>query len=729
MRKGRKESETLMHIRTATKIVVAFLFSALLSASRQATAQAQDRSVATPVLKSVQAMNEISSASKEAAKVSLDMDFNLRRLAAEETTVYFGQEKGVLDVMFVAMQKEPLSEAQVTNGSGVMSDDYVEVELAPQGTKGFYYAFAANPRGARFQTSSENSAYAPEWSAVGSRTASGYVVTMRIPLQIIRSGGSTNWRVQFVRYTQVTNGLSVWAYSSRASQVADPTFFGSLDGIGVSQNAPTHPKPRIQPYALGAFGSATQARVGLDASIPISPTGSFVASLHPDYSNVEVDQQTIAPSAFPRQYSEVRPFFTQVASSFNNWFSCGNCPITLYTPAIPKFSQGYAVEGTQGPFTYAAYDALGKGRSDEAETLGYSFSSPTHAVLLDLQGVGVDTTSSIDHTTTIDAGYLNQISHYGLYANVGEDRGTFVSAPQKGNYIEGGPFFAGPTLQYGIAYQKIGAQFNPQDGYVQQENVNGYEAYGRKVLNFPAGSAIQDIFLLDAYTRQWNDHGALALTTNSAQLNVDFKKLITVGLSLNNQGVLSSEDGLLPFDGNGFLIGYHMGKNQANGGSTTTSAPTYVQYSGGPYYHGKLDAWVYHATVPLAKRYSIALETDEDRYETMYPGESSTTQWLERVSFDWQISRYAQFDLGIRRIVGPNLPNSFQSLSSLSPSVCSGNPYYAGCPVEAGNVSFAFHFLAFKNEFYAVYGNPNAFTTTPTFFLKWIRYIGAEKGT
>ena len=52
-------------------------------------------------------------------------------------------------------------------------------------------------------------------------------------------------------------------------------------------------------------------------------------------------------------------------------------------------------------------------------------------------------------------------------------------------------------------------------------------------------------------------------------------------------------------------------------------------------------------------------------------------------------------------------------------------------PVTGGNVSAAFHFLARdgKSEFYAVYGDPNSFSTTPAVFLKYIRYIGAPKGT
>jgi hypothetical protein len=65
-------------------------------------------------------------------------------------------------------------------------------------------------------------------------------------------------------------------------------------------------------------------------------------------------------------------------------------------------------------------------------------------------------------------------------------------------------------------------------------------------------------------------------------------------------------------------------------------------------------------------------------------------------------------------LIGPNLPVSFAP------------PDFR--PLDAANVSVAFHFLTAKNEFYAVYGDPNSLSTKPALFLKWIRYIGAEKG-
>ncbi len=687
-----------------------------------------------PVLTAEPSMDGVVDASwSHAAKISLEMDFTYKRPAAERTAVYVGQENGYLDVAFVATQRESLTEVQETNGSSVEGDDYVAVALSPQGTHGFSYVFFANPRGARYQTSTENSAYSPQWTAVGVKTPTGYSVTMRIPLNVIRNGGSSSWSAQFSRYVVATNGLAVWTFSPQASQVTDPTFFGTLRGIGTGSRSPSRPPARIQPYLLAeraprSIGGST-SRIGLDASIPVSPTASFLTSLHPDYSNVEIDQQTIAPTAFPRQYSEVRPFFTQAASFFDGWFSCSDCPNPLYTPGIPTFRQGYAIEGTQGPLTYAAFDTIGDRRVDDAQVVNYSNENEQHAIGVELQRVGVDTPSFIDDVTTLDTGYADLRSHFGAYFNVGIDRGTLVTDPQEANYFEGGPLYIAPTQIFGVNYQRIGTQFNPVDGYVQQTNIAGYEAFGKKIFNFSAQSILHDIYALAFYTKYDNDERLLAQVASAMQVNVDFRNLLTVHLYANSQGVLTSGGEFLPFDANGFAIGYRMGYANINGSNSTTSTPSYVSYSAGPYYHGKLDAWTYLTTVPLRHHLTLALETDEDRYDTVYPGEHAATQWLERASLDWQLNRYAEFDLGVRRIVGPNLPNAFQALGFSSPSVCFANPYYPGCMVNAGNVSLAFHFLAARNEFYVVYGNPNDLSTYPALFVKWIRYIGAEKGT
>jgi hypothetical protein len=591
--------------------------------------------------------------------------------------------------------------------------------------RGIAYSFAANPRGARYQTSSENTAFTPQWVAVGRRTAAGYSVTMRIPLGVIRAGGSTSWRAQFVRAVVATNNLDVWTYDARAQSATDPAFAGTLTnvGAGAHRGAGTRPQARLQPYALSESTShengGSTSRIGADFSLPVAPTISFVGTLHPDYSNVEIDQQTIAPTPFSRQFVEIRPFFTQSASYFNEHQACLNCPQTLYTPSIPTFGQGYAVEGTQGYASFAAFDAIGEGRNDAAQTLNYTYENPDLAYSANLQHVLVTEDGLSDATTTLNLGFSDQRSHLFVYTNAGQDRGTNVTDATLGNYLESGVGYSDALGVAGISLQSIGAQFNPVAGYVAQTDIHGYESVFERTFNFPATSTLHDIEFTGFYSRYNNHFDQLAQTNGDSQVNFDFRDLLTIHVYQNAIGVRAFDNEFLPFDSNGALIGYRL----------NTSTPTNVSYSGGSYYHGKLDAWTYLTTLQLARRLHLSLEADENQYSTSWPGEQSTIQWLERAGLDWQFSPVASFDVGVRRIIGPNLPNSFEPLVYGSSGVCVTNPYNPGCFVDAGNVTLAFHFLMEQNEFYVVYGNANALSTEPALFLKWIRYIGAQKGT
>lgn len=684
-------------------------------------------SLAVPVLAAAPNLTgSVDSSWANAAKATLDYDFTYQRASADATTAYVAQDDRALYVAFVATQRAALTDAQETNGAGVLQDDNVAIVLYPLGVNGISYAFYANPRGARYQTSSENSAYAPQWSATGTRTPDGYVVTMRIPFDVMRAGGSHAWKAQLVRQTISTGGVAVWEHTPGQRQPKDPAYAGTLDDMEAAvPKSATRPKPRVQLYALGeaataAYGGNT-SRVGADLALPVTATSSFVAALHPDYSNVEVDQQTISPTAFARQYSEVRPFFTQGSGSFNEHLSCTNCPTTLYTPSIPSFREGFAYEGTQGPVSFAAFDAIGKQRSDAAQTANWSLTNTKDAYQFDAQRVSVDTPWVHDDASTFSGGYLNQRTHYFAYLNYGEDRGSLVTDPGAADYLEWGGGYVTQTTTVALTLQKIGSQFDPLDGYVSQNDISGYFAAVNRTLNFSPVAPLHDIALQTFSGRFHNAADRLAQAQNGYQVNFDFRNLLSLHVFQNAIGVRGYDGELLPYDSDGFYLGYNVN-------STTPSSITYV---GGPYYHGHLTSWSYLTTRPLRRRLNLSLEVDENLYGDQLPPEPAAKQWLQRASLDWQFSRDASFDAGFRRIVGRNLPNSYQApdLPTTQAPLGEINGYAPFDYVDAGNVSLAFHFLAARNEFYLVYGSPNSLATTPALIFKWIRYIGAEKGT
>lgn len=680
-----------------------------------------------PSLRRMPAMTGVINASwNEATQIPVAFDFTYLR-AGERATAFVGQDPTGLDVAFVVIQRQPIIAQQRTNGSGVLEDDSVTVDLYPEGANGFAYSFTSNSNGARFQTSTENSAYSPDWIAAARRTASGYVVTMHIPFSIIRAGGSTMWRAQFERQIVATNSTDVWEHQVGQTNAADPAFAGTLVGVqDVAAKRARWPKARVQTYAIGEattkqFGGNT-SRVGMDIALPVTRTSSLVATLHPDYSDVETDQQTIAPNAFERQYTEVRPFFTQVGSNFNQMFTCNNCPITLYTPAIPTFSKGYAYEGTQGPFSFAAFDALGANRDDNAQTLTYTLQDSSRVAAASYQRVDVNLPGISDDSSMVSTGYFNKRTHVYGYFNGGEDRGTEVTDPGFGDYFEYGVGYGSKNTTVGLDFQKIGPQFEPIDGYVSLPGVAGYNLGGSHTIEFSPKATLEDVMFSGYDVIAHSPSGQRAEIEQGGDVEFDLSKLYSLQLFGGFSGYATVSGEFLPFNRNGFVASYK--------GKTTT--PSSIEYSGGMYYHGHLTSWSYITTIPLTSHVALGLEADENLYTPLRSsGEPVAQQWLQRANLNWQLSRDASLDIGVRRIIGRNLPNAFQvpQLPTSSDPLGVVNGFEPFDFVDEGSVNAAFHVLAGHNEFYLAYGNPNYPFTLPAVFVKWIHYFGAEKGT
>lgn len=697
--------------------MLAFALLLACGSARAATATS-DTSIAVPELTAAPNLSgDVDASWKGAANVNLGWDYVYRKPAEEPTTVYLAQYHHSLYIAFEVHQREPVTVSQNTNGGGVFNDDHVAIAFYPQGTHGFSYIFRSNYAGARDQSSSENSAYAPQWESRGRRTHDGYVVTMRIPFDVIRSGGSHAWRAQFVRINAANGLRNIWAHDPAMQYDIDVNYIGLLNGV--DPGTASRPPARVQVYTLGEFAppsmGGSTSRMGADLSIPVTPTASFVATLHPDYSNVEMDQQSVAPQEFPRYFQEVRPFFTQIGSQFNSHFGCWSCPTTLYTPSIPTFSAGYAVEGTQGPATFAAFDAIGSQRTDAAQTANFGWTSREHQTALNLQRVTADTPQFHDVATTISTGYGFSHNHAFVYANAGTDRGTFVTDAGQGNYSEFGFGMSTQTSLALIDYQRVGSQFQPVDGYTSHPGIAGLSTTVSKTFNYSTTSFVQSFYVQGSFDQYHNDAGRLNQSDQSIWTSLRTRNLLALGMGTGSSYLMIADGEVVPFTQNTISLSYR----------SNTATGSYLSYSSGRYYHGFLQSWYRGTAMHVAKRVILSLEADGTHYvpDRVYgPGttwsEIGTDQLLERAGVDWQFSHEASFDIGARRIAGIFPPTGYGFV-----------PTVGTASVNATNLTAAFHFLALRNEFYVVYGDPSRLDTAHALFLKWIRYIGAPKGT
>ncbi len=680
------------------------------------------------------------SAWKNAATVTLPWDVQHQAKATEQTTARIGTDGKFIYVRFDVTQREALLAQQHTNNVGDGTDDEVWIDLWPDGNSGFYYQFAATSNGTHFQYSSENSAYEPTWESYGTAYAGGFTVTMKIPLAIMRGVGHGGWKAQFVRVVRSTGERQVWSYDRAQIGADDVRYAGVLTGMKAV--AAARPQPRVGLYTLGQVGSRASglstSRVGADVSIPITSTASFVATLHPDFSNVEVDQQTISPTAFQRFFNEVRPFFTQLNNNFNN-FDCDVCPgiNELYTPGIPTPRDGYALEGKQGPMSFGAFDALGVGRTDAAQSIGYQ--TPDNHWRFSAQRVAADRASVHDDIDTTGFSF-NDGKHVDAYFNYGSDSGSNVLLGNQAQRYDGGGFVATNTFGFGVSARKIGLYYNPVDGLVQHPDIAGYGTYAAKIWLFDDKSKMNSAGISGFIDRYHNMSGALDQTDSAITLDALTKSRIDVQVFLGSSYLLqnfacsAATCVFTPISQNGVSLTWHSGTVNNPGNFPNhagSSTPTNISYNTGRFGPGRLDSWFRSTTMRAGTRGTISLELDSTRQALDSGG--ANIQWLERLGYTYATGPDSSLAVGVRRIVG-TAPEVFAA----APSTCTtvGNPVVNAQGVVvfqpctgAWNLSFAYHHRTPHDELFFAYGDASQLSTVPGYIVKLIHYFGAEKGT
>jgi hypothetical protein len=661
-----------------------------------------------------------------AATFALTRDVAHQRAVAEPTSMRIASDAKLLYVRFDVTQREAPIATQhnndtVTGGSSGNSvawsaDDAVWIDLWPSGTSGFSYQFEANPIGAHNESSSENSAFSPQWESRGAVHDGGYTVTMAIPLAVIHGAHDGTWRMQLIRYVRASGATDVWSSDATQSNPDDVSRAGTVTFTLIGKTP--LPKPRAAIYALGSAASATAggstSRIGGDLSVPVTPTAAIFAALHPDYSNVELDQQTISPTVYQRQYSEIRPFFTQAAADYDN-FNCTACDVywtNLYTPAIPTFAQGYGIEGKQGPITFAGFDAIGDGRTDGAAALNYS--SPDSHWGASVQHVVADLPGVVDASN--EAGiHWSDLKHLNAYVNAANDTGTNVPDPGAALAFDGGAGYFSSHVAIAAALRSVGPQFQPADGYVTHPGIAGYALYSAHIWDFAPQSKLASIGISGFLDRYAGPTDGIAQSDN--QLVVDLLTKSAWDLQLySGSEYWRFGDDLTPISQNGgFTLTYHSGLQTDNPGNFpghgSSATPTQLSYNTGRYGAGRLDTWFRTSTMRLGERGTLTFTIDDTAQ--WLPSGPDNIQWFDGVAYSYQIDRDSSFAIGLRRVNGQApVPNG------------GGN-----CAGVCSNVSLAYHVRLKHEEIYAAYGNPNTLSTVPQALLKVIFYLGGQKGT
>jgi hypothetical protein len=675
------------------------------------------------------------------------------------TTAYLLYDDKNLYIGFKSEQAGvPIVATQTTNDVGFGTDDFVGIGLLNGGGGSQAYYFEATPRGTRYEQANENVRFRPRWSAAGKVSDGAWNAVMIIPLDVLRvpRGGKQTWRLQFVRQIAAPGEHLSWVWNPIMGDAGSgtwPTFqndtrFWAGGDFDIAASAAARPKPRADIYGLASIGEDRnlfqQANgeflpenvrsFGGDVSYPITPTVRFVGTLNPDFSNVEIDQQTIAPQEFERQLLEYRPFFAQGAA-FINADSGPRSPsgtnvnapdLVFYSPSVGPFDSGGKVEGTFGDqsfgvLTFHGFDETTSNTfSDQA--YGYEHALPNGSFIYWSDGVFAN--HSIAGTDdTVEAGaeardYSNGMIYY--FDHSFED-GTWV--PQgNADFTElfvdrhKGPFEAN------VGYLDVSPNYNPIDGYTPNSDIRGPQFYTDYTGTAPG---IKNYTIFFATDRFLDDSGAVHQADTQFYLSATFKNLFSLDGVGEEVGQLRSYnipggpgcsgpilyqssftgypcylDGVTqPFNLYQIPLGYRDG----------TPSPFDASYQWGPFGDDYAHLFTLVTSRPIGKRFSLGLEYD-GTYERAFSDGVLDSQWLRRISLGYNISNESSFSLELRDING---------LGGFATSYQVGN-----------NLAVAYHQrFPEGDELYVNFGSPASGATLNRLIVKFVLHEGADEGT
>lgn len=660
-------------------------------------------------------------------------------------------------IRFECEQKNvPVTALQSTNNIGFGTDDFVGVQIDTSDNGSQVYSFYTTPAGVRYQTASENVRYLPLWTATARHTKEGWEAILVIPLSVMRlhSGGQQSWRMNFVRGIAATAEHYSWAWDTKMSDAvgsawpvfSDAQFWPSVKLSVTAKGGVAKAKPHAEIFGLmsagsdrhlfqqpnGTFLSEPNRLVGADISLPLTNTINFVGTVDPDFSNVEIDQVTIAPSEFARPLVEYRPFFTQGANFLNpNLYTSSSgafAPnnIIFYSPRVGPFNSGEKVEGTFGNQSFGLMHFEGFNQvtgSDFNDTAyGYLHALPDQSLRIWSDGV-VAHDSIAGNDTAFEIGALAKDLSTGIIGAIDEswEAGSFVPGLHRAQDFDLNLDVKKANYTVNTVYQAIAPNYGPMLGYTAISDIRGFG------LAFHDGGALpwtKSFGVLLGADRFFDESGAIHQSDFGITTTVAFKNQLTLTVdpqigvlrSYSTQAPTAEQPCASPTIPRTSYTGYPnyycpLTQQYSNLGLTLgyrdgTPFPIDIGYGEGPFGGSFLHQYNGSLSRQFGRRITFSIN---------YGGTTASTngvlssQWLRRFSVADALSSDSNVTLEYR-VVNGNIPFETQPPGS--------------------NLAITFHdLLRNGNTLYVSYGTPAAPQTLHRLIVKYIFSYGGAAGT
>ena len=292
-------------------------------------------------------------------------------IVEDQTVAYLLYDDENIYVAFRCHEPGEIIARETKRDGNFWNDDYVAFCIDPFHAHQHQYrsSFVVNAIGTQFSRIAGGRASKTEWKgdwrAAASRTPDGWTAEMAIPFAILSHPATDEpitIGINFDRKQECTDINSFWSNIGSPERTEKD---GHLVGI-VFPKKGLKRRLSVMTYAFGGVevyedDTDRTLRAGLNAKYPITSEMTAVASINPDFSNVEQQVESIDFSYRERFYPDRRPFFQEGGGIIESR-SWG-----FYSRRIPQFDLGLKAYGKIGRMTIGALDCIDFSNASELD--------------------------------------------------------------------------------------------------------------------------------------------------------------------------------------------------------------------------------------------------------------------------------------------------------------------------------------------------------------------------
>ena len=433
--------------------------------------------------------------------------------ATQRTEVYIGFTKESLYIGVICFDDNPagIIVADSRRDSSLDDTDSFRVVLDSFKDRQNGFVFGTNPAGIEFDgqvvkeatgafgqgSGGFNRNWDTSWNVRARISDIGWSAEMEIPFKSLRYGSADvqTWGINFQRNIRRNNEVVYWAPLSRQHDLYRIADAGTLEKIEV----PSQRNLKITPYVLGQAsrggelppGTHENEEFGFDIKYSLTPSLTLDATYNTDFAQVEVDEQQVNLNRFSLFFPEKRPFFLENAGQFTvgggqgvELFFSRRIGISDDGEQIP-IDAGLRLSGRMGKATnvgllYMSTEAvpgIAPGNDFAVARVNQELAnrSSIGALFIDRSGDGSLLPPGSDdsnQTYAID-GRWGIGGFWDVEAWVAKTATPGLSGADDAFSITA-TYSSADWTNY-LAYTQVGANFNPEVGFLRRSNFRKYE--------------------------------------------------------------------------------------------------------------------------------------------------------------------------------------------------------------------------------------------------------------